>query len=213
MRVLGAVDMAEGDSERKRIQTVSQMTFTDEDGHPRQFIWRTIQTWYSRFKKHGVTEMENKPRSDKGKVRKVVLEDVLEAILLKNTKDQTLRPQSGQPFQKTSNRACTTPVRSRPEPFIQNASLRCQHGQNPRPIPTLHKWPEPSQAYDQSAVIRSRFTTGARTLDQLPCDANLVESTLGKKSVTFTAVKTFRGLSLHMRPYLASRLDVRSDWR
>lgn len=80
MRVLGAIDMAEGSSIQARIKAVSQMTFTDEDGHPRQFTWRTIQTWYSRFKKHGVIEMENKPRSDKGKVRKVVLEDVLEAI-------------------------------------------------------------------------------------------------------------------------------------
>lgn len=80
MRVLGAIDMAPGHSIHARIKAVSQMTFTDEDGHPRRFTWRTIQTWYSRFKKHGVTEMENKPRSDKGKVRKVVLEDVLEAI-------------------------------------------------------------------------------------------------------------------------------------
>jgi transposase InsO family protein len=80
MRVLGAIDMAPGNSIQARIQAVSQMTFTDEDGHPRQFTWRTIQTWYSRFKKHGVTQMENKPRSDKGKVRKVVLEDVLEAL-------------------------------------------------------------------------------------------------------------------------------------
>jgi putative transposase len=80
MRVLGAIDMAEGSSIQARIKVVSQMTFTDEDGHPRQFTWRTIQTWYSRFKKHGVTEMENKPRSDKGKIRKVVLEDVLDAI-------------------------------------------------------------------------------------------------------------------------------------
>jgi hypothetical protein len=31
MRVLGAVDMAEGNTERKRIQAVSQMTFTDEE--------------------------------------------------------------------------------------------------------------------------------------------------------------------------------------
>lgn len=80
MRVLGAIDMAPGNSIHARIKAVSQMSFTDEDGHPRQFTWRTIQTWYSRFKKHGVTEMENKPRSDKGKIRKVVLEDVLEAI-------------------------------------------------------------------------------------------------------------------------------------
>ena len=80
MRVLGAVDMAEGNTERKRIQTVSQMTFTDEDGQPRQFTWRTISTWLCRYRKHGVTVMENKPRSDKGKTRKVGPEVVQEAI-------------------------------------------------------------------------------------------------------------------------------------
>src|SRR5208283_820844 len=80
MRVLGAIDMAEGNSIQARIHAVSQMTFTDEDGHPRQFTWRTIQTWYSRYQKHGVTVMHNQPRSDKGKVRKVVIEDVLDAL-------------------------------------------------------------------------------------------------------------------------------------
>ena len=80
MRVLGAIDMAEGNSIAARIKSVSQMTFTDEDGHPRQFTWRTIQTWYSRYQKHGVTVMENKTRSDKGKSRKVPLEDVAEAV-------------------------------------------------------------------------------------------------------------------------------------
>jgi transposase InsO family protein len=80
MRVLGAIDMAEGNSIQARIRAVSQMTFTDEDGQPRQFTWRTIQTWYSRFQKHGVTVMENKPRSDKGKIRKVPLEEVDEAV-------------------------------------------------------------------------------------------------------------------------------------
>lgn len=80
MRVLGAIDMAPGDTIVARIRAVSQMTFTDEDGHPRQFTWRTIQTWYSRYQKHGVTVMENKPRSDKGKIRKVSLERVQEAV-------------------------------------------------------------------------------------------------------------------------------------
>ena len=80
MRVLGAIDMAEGNSIQARIRAVSQMTFTDEQGQPRQFTWRTIQTWYSRYQKHGVTVMENKPRSDKGKIRKVSLETVQEAI-------------------------------------------------------------------------------------------------------------------------------------
>ena len=69
MRVLGAIDMAPGNTIHARIVAVSQMTFTDEDGNPRRFTWRTIQTWYSRYKKHGVTVMENKPRSDKGKQR------------------------------------------------------------------------------------------------------------------------------------------------
>jgi len=80
MRVLGAIDMAEGNTIQARIQAVSHMTFADEEGHARQFTWRTIQTWYSRYQKHGVTVMENKPRSDKGKIRKVSLETVQEAI-------------------------------------------------------------------------------------------------------------------------------------
>lgn len=80
MRVLGAIDMAEGKTIRDRIKAVSQMSFTDEDGLPRQFTWRTISTWLCRYQKHGVTVMENKPRSDKGKSRKVPLEDVAEAL-------------------------------------------------------------------------------------------------------------------------------------
>jgi putative transposase len=80
MRVLGAIDMAEGNSIQDRIKAVSQMSFTDEQGHPRQFTWRTIQTWYSRYQKHGVTVMENKTRADRGKLRKVPLETVQEAI-------------------------------------------------------------------------------------------------------------------------------------
>jgi putative transposase len=80
MRVLGAIDMAPGNSIQARIQAVSQMPFSDEDGHARYFTWRTIQTWYSRYQKHGVTVMENKPRSDKGRIRKVSVETVQEAI-------------------------------------------------------------------------------------------------------------------------------------
>jgi putative transposase len=72
--------MAEGDTERKRIQAVSQMSFTDEDGIPRQFTWRTISTWLCRYRKHGVTVMENKSRADRGKTRKVKPEAILEAI-------------------------------------------------------------------------------------------------------------------------------------
>ena len=80
MRVLGAIDMAEGNSIQSRIKAVSQLTFTDEDGLPRQFTWRTIQTWFSRFQKHGVTVMDSKPRTDKGKVRKISIEELQEVL-------------------------------------------------------------------------------------------------------------------------------------
>lgn len=80
MRVIGAVDTAPGRSICERIKHVSQMTFTDEDGHPRVFTWRTISTWLYRYKAGGVTLMESKPRSDKGTRRKVIPEKVLDAI-------------------------------------------------------------------------------------------------------------------------------------
>lgn len=81
MRVLGAIDMAEGNTIRDRIKAVSQMTFTDEDGQPRQFTWRTIETWHCRYQKHGVTALANVTRIDKGKPRKVSPEELQAAIL------------------------------------------------------------------------------------------------------------------------------------
>ena len=80
MKVLGAVEFAEGTSIRQRIKTVSEQTFLDEDGHPHQFTWRTISTWLYRYKIDGTTAMINKTRSDKGKTRKVSPEQLLEAI-------------------------------------------------------------------------------------------------------------------------------------
>ncbi len=59
-------------------KAVSQMIFKDEDGHPHQFTWRTIQTWWYYYRRHGITE--NPVRSDKGTMRKVAPEDLLEAI-------------------------------------------------------------------------------------------------------------------------------------
>jgi len=80
MKVLGAVEFAEGTSIRQRIKTVSEQTFLDEDGQPHRFTWRTISTWFYRYKIDGTTAMINKTRSDKGKTRKVSPEQLLEAI-------------------------------------------------------------------------------------------------------------------------------------
>lgn len=80
MRVLGAVENAEGRTRHERIANVAAMTFLDEEGNSRQFTWRTIQTWYYRYKNHGITGVTHQPRKDKGHTRKVSPEELLEAI-------------------------------------------------------------------------------------------------------------------------------------
>ena len=78
MRVLGALEHAPGDSLHARYKAVGEMTFTDEDGNPRRFTWRTIQTWWYYYRRHGITEQPR--RSDKGAMRKLSPEDILAAI-------------------------------------------------------------------------------------------------------------------------------------
>jgi transposase InsO family protein len=78
MRVLGALETASGNSMEARYKTVAQMIFKDEDGHPHQFTWRTIQTWWYYYRKHGITE--SPVRSDKGTIRKVDPEQLSTAI-------------------------------------------------------------------------------------------------------------------------------------
>ena len=80
MRVLGALDVAEGKTRHARVRKVAEMTFIDEDGSPRSFTWRTIDTWYYRYKNYGITGMNPQPRCDKGQTRKVTPEELLEAI-------------------------------------------------------------------------------------------------------------------------------------
>ena len=80
MRVLGAIDTAPGRTRHERVHNVAAMTFLDEEGNPRQFTWRTIQTWFYRYKNHGITGMTTSSRKDKGQARKVTPEELLEAI-------------------------------------------------------------------------------------------------------------------------------------
>jgi transposase InsO family protein len=80
MRVLGAIDIAEGKTHEERIKNVACLSFTDEEGNSRKFTWRTVQTWHYRYKSHGITGMTNTSRSDKGKPRKIAPEELMEAI-------------------------------------------------------------------------------------------------------------------------------------
>ena len=79
MRVLGAIEFAPGCTIVERIRHVSEQAFVDENGARFQFTWRTIQTWYYRYKNHGITGVLTK-RTDKGQTRKVTPEELLEAI-------------------------------------------------------------------------------------------------------------------------------------
>lgn len=80
MRVLGAIDYSKGASIRDRIKEVAAMTFTDEEGLPCRFTWRTISTWYYRYKNYGITGVNKNDRIDKGMTRKLTPEELLEAI-------------------------------------------------------------------------------------------------------------------------------------
>ena len=78
MKVLGALEFAEGETMRERYIAVSQQIFKDEEGVPYQFTWRTIQTWWYYYRRHGITH--NPKRSDSGKLRKTTPEELLFAI-------------------------------------------------------------------------------------------------------------------------------------
>ena len=81
LRVLAAIDYAPGKSIRNRIQHVSTKTFIDSRTNVEyKFTWRTISTWFYRYKKSGITSIENKSRSDKNTYRKIQINELSEAI-------------------------------------------------------------------------------------------------------------------------------------
>ena len=119
MKVLGAIDFAEGKSIRDRIKKVSEMTFEDERGRPCRFTWRTIETWRVRFRKHGVTGMLRQARADKGRHRKVSPERALESI------EQVLPIFRGKTYNKSEiYRACIEKGLLRREEIAPNTFSR-----------------------------------------------------------------------------------------
>lgn len=78
IKVLGAIELAEGTSLNARYISVSKQIFKDEEGIPHQFTWRTIQTWWYYYRRNGITQAPE--RIDKGKPRKATPEELLEAI-------------------------------------------------------------------------------------------------------------------------------------
>lgn len=126
MRVLGAVDTVEGRTRHARVHTVAAMTFLDEDGHTRRFTWRTIQTWFYRYKNHGITGMTPRTRKDKGHVRKVTPEELLEAVNTARPHFHNQAPTGGRSTACASRRGCSSPTASpRPPSTGSSASTTC----------------------------------------------------------------------------------------
>lgn len=81
LRVLNTVFDTPGAQLRERIKTVADAHFFDLASNQNfQFTWRTISTWVYRHKKHGITTLENKSRSDKNLYRKVQVNQLAEAL-------------------------------------------------------------------------------------------------------------------------------------
>lgn len=81
LSVLNAVDYAPGNTIRERIKHVSKRTFVDQPTNLEyRFPWRTISTWLYRYKRHGITTLDNRTRSDKNSTRKVQVNELAEAI-------------------------------------------------------------------------------------------------------------------------------------
>jgi len=78
MKVLGALEFAEGESMKARYIDVSGRIFKDEEGNSFQFTWRTLQTWWYYYRRDGVTKPDE--RNDKGVPRKATPEELLDAI-------------------------------------------------------------------------------------------------------------------------------------
>jgi len=81
LRALSAIDYAHGNTIKARIKNVAKKTFNDpQTGRDYTFTWRTISTWHYRYKKLGITTLDNKTRSDKNQHRKVQVNELAEAI-------------------------------------------------------------------------------------------------------------------------------------
>ena len=78
MKVLGALEFADGETMLAQYQAVSQQIFKDEEDIPHQFTWRTIQTWWYYWRQHGAVRPTK--RSDTHKLRKSTPEELLHAI-------------------------------------------------------------------------------------------------------------------------------------
>ena len=127
MRVLGAVDTVAGRTRQERIHNVAALTFLDEQGNPRQFTGRTIQTWFYRYKNHGITGMTPQTRSDKGQARKTTPEELLESFSTPPNPTSTTGVPTNAPSIASASKtdSCSPSASPRPPSTASCASTIC----------------------------------------------------------------------------------------
>ena len=126
MRVLGAIDTAPGRTRHERVHHVAAMTFLDEEGNPRQFTWRTIQTWFYRYKNHGITGMTNHPARTRARPARSRPRNSSKPSTPPGPTSTTTRPTNAPSIASASRRACCSRTASpRPPSTASFASTTC----------------------------------------------------------------------------------------
>lgn len=82
MKVLAFIDQSPEPCIKRRILKAAEIFFIDEaEPHEKyKFTWRTISTWYYRYKKNGTGALIQKERKDKGTFRKVAPDQLAECV-------------------------------------------------------------------------------------------------------------------------------------
>ncbi len=57
-RIINAIEITKGETLRKRIKKIAKLTLIDEDGNERRFSYKTISTWYVKYKKLSITDLK-----------------------------------------------------------------------------------------------------------------------------------------------------------
>lgn len=83
MKVLNAIEFASDACIRDKIKKAAEIVYVDNDtGLNYQFTWRTISTWFYRYKLAGSEVFQHKKRKDIGAFRKISPEELANGISL-----------------------------------------------------------------------------------------------------------------------------------
>jgi transposase InsO family protein len=81
MKIFAFIEQSPEPCIRDRIKSAARQTYTDDaTGCTYKYTWRSISTWYYRYKNDGSLSLSTRIRGDKGKPRKVSVEELAAGI-------------------------------------------------------------------------------------------------------------------------------------